>query len=209
MQRYVLQTTIPQLTNVFGLPPTSMQSLKPNFNTAPGHIMPIIKLQENAFNVESAVWDPKRSTITIDEVLKKPNASLIENPCIVPVSGFYIWKQTVKDALPFYVRIHSQPILGIAAFVSQQEDFRTHFTVLTKDANVLVQPIEPMMPAILEEKQYQAWLSGSAQEIIQRRFPHNLMIPDMTVFRVPDLVNDLANNGPELLQPIPKVRDED
>ncbi len=209
MQRYVLQTTFSQLTEAFGLPLAAKLSFKSNYNTAPGHIMPIIKWQKNAFSVELAVWNPKRSTITIDEIVKKPNSQMINTPCIVPISGFYIWKQTVKDALPFFVRIHSQPILGIAAFISNQGDFRTHFTVLTKEANVLIQPIEPVMPAILEQQQYQEWLSGSAQEIVQRRFAHNLMIPDMTVFRVPDLVNDLANNSPELLQPIPKLRDED
>lgn len=65
------------------------------------------------------------------------------------------------------------------------------------------------MPAILAPNQHNGWLIDETNNLIQSGFTHNTMIPDMTVFRVPDLVNDLSNNGPELLQPIPKLRDED
>jgi putative SOS response-associated peptidase YedK len=65
------------------------------------------------------------------------------------------------------------------------------------------------MPCILEPNEFDLWLNQQADTIAGNGFVANEMITDMTVFRVPDLVNGLSNNGPELIQPIPKVRDED
>lgn len=209
MQRYVLQSTLDQLLDEFGAISSPHQTLKSNFNAAPGHLMSIVYKSNDQLMMDFAVWDATQPTISIDDASQKTHMHFTEDPCIVPISGFYIWKETVNDPLPFFVRIHSQPILAIAAFLTKKGEFRNSFAVLTQSANVLIQPVEQQMPAILAPNQHNGWLIDETNNLIQSGFTHNTMIPDMTVFRVPDLVNDLSNNGPELLQPIPKLRDED
>lgn len=120
-----------------------------------------------------------------------------------------MWKQTVSDPLPFYVRIHSRKVLGIAGIITNYTEQRSRFRVLIRPANVLLQPLDKTMPCILEPDEYADWLEGNYRQILLDGFSKNLFMPDMTVFRVPDLVNNPANNSPELIQPIPKLKDED
>ncbi len=209
MQRYVLQTNSIELHEAFNANFELENTFDPTYNAAPGQILPILKCNRKSNIIELAIWDAQTPHIANDQALKPRHQHLIAAPCVVPISGFYVWNQVTKGSLPFYVRIHSQPIIGIAGFITQQDEYYKRFTILSREANVLLQPINKSMPAILDPTQYENWCIGSAPEIIRSGFQHTLIMPDMTIFRVPDLVNDLDNNGPELLQPIPKVKDED
>jgi putative SOS response-associated peptidase YedK len=211
MERFVLQTTANEIESIFGVIPKSISMMENTFNAAPGYLLPVIFSENGLKKIESCIWNPDNPTALLDEFIHKTNASsqLIKSSCIVPISGFYLWKQTVKDPLPFFVRIHSQPILGIPGYFSITEGSRKKFTVFTRSANVLLKPLDDLMPCILEPNEFDLWLNQQADTIAGNGFVANEMITDMTVFRVPDLVNGLSNNGPELIQPIPKVRDED
>lgn len=205
MERYVLQTDAEIVQSTFGVMVPDSGILSPTFNAAPGHTLPIIAKREQG--IFSAFWESDSSGIHIST---KDRTSLFADaqPCIIPANGFYMWKQTVNDPLPFYVRIHSRKLLGIAGVLITRNS-RVSFRVLTRASGVLLNPLSETMPCILEPNEYDGWLNGSEGQILAKGFSHNLFIPDMTVYRVPDLVNDLSNNAPELIQPIPKLREED
>ena len=211
MERFVLQTTANEITSIFGVTPNSTSMLDATFNAAPGYLLPSIYINNGSKAIESAIWNPDSPTIDINDFIRtnESKSLLIKNSCIIPINGFYLWKQTVNDPLPFYVRIHSQHILGIPGYFSILNESRKKFTVFTRDANVLLKPLDETMPCILENYQFDDWLFSEAHSIAQGGFTSNEMITDMTVFRVPDLVNNISNNGPELIQPIPKLREED
>ena len=83
------------------------------------------------------------------------------------------------------------------------------FAVLTMPANVLLKPLEETMPCVLEPADFNAWLNGDIKNIIASKFKDTALIPDLAVYRVPDLVNDPSQNSKELIQPIPKLREDD
>ncbi len=216
MERYVVNTDQETMNEVFGVSPTSSSILEPNYNAASGHSLPIICSKNNRRILESAIWGIRAggisiSSIDINDILENDTyrKSLETNACIVPMSGFYKWKKSVDDPLPFYTRIHTRDLLGITGFYIENNDTRNSFCIISKKANVLIQPIDDTMPCILNPEKFDAWLNGEAEAILKKGFDDFALLPEMTVVRVPDLVNDVSNNSPELIQPIPKLREED
>ena len=202
MERFVLNTKADELQEVFGVTDIPEGLLTPAFNAAPGHTLPVIVQQE----LKPAFWDMNKPTI----FLSSGKESFFERAqaCIIPINGFYMWKQTVNDPLPFYVRVHTRKLLGIAGILTSI-DGRSSFRVLIRESSVLLKPLDDIMPCILEPSEFYDWLRGEEQSVMANGFSHNLFLPDMSVYRVPDLVNDLSNNSPELIQPIPKLREDD
>ena len=216
MERYVLNTDKETMEEIFGVKLTSSSILEPSFNAAPGHSLPVIHSEKGSPIIESAIWgintgNGNLSSLDISEVLENDTYrnSLKTNACIIPANGFYKWKQTVDDPLPFYTRVHTRELLGIAGFLIEHDNSRNSFCVIRKQANVLIKPVDDTMPCILDPHKFDAWLSGEAEAILKKGFDDFALLPEMTVVRVPDLVNDVSKNFPELIQPIPKLRDED
>ncbi|HBQ60994.1 MAG TPA: hypothetical protein DD671_15605 [Balneolaceae bacterium] len=83
---------------------------------------------------------------------------LKQSPCIIPISGFYKWKESVEDPLPFYLRVITRDVTAVAGVcnVFQNKEGRSvhTFAALTMAANPLVEPLDDRMPAILEEKDF-------------------------------------------------------
>lgn len=211
MERFVLQTSAEEIEEYFGVSVKSKSKIEPTFNAAPGYVVPVIFNESGEKKIERCIWDPQSpSTFLVDFLQQSNSASiLIKHTGILPISGFYVWKKTVSDPLPFYVRIHSQTILGIPCIFTDNGANRKQFSVFTRSANVLLTPLDNSMPCILKPEHFDSWLLHQATDIVESGFDWNTMIPEMTVYRVPNLVNDLSNNRPELIQPIPKLRDED
>tara|TARA_R110000868_G_scaffold259361_13_gene517495 strand:+ start:5601 stop:6251 length:651 start_codon:yes stop_codon:yes gene_type:complete len=216
MERYVLNTEKETMEEVFGVTSPSLSILEPTFNAAPGHSLPIIFSNQGMPVLKSAIWGIEAgkiniSSLDIDDVLgnNKYRPLLKTNACIIPITGFYKWKQTVDDPLPFFIRIHTRELLGIAGFYLENDDARNSFCVITKSANVLIKPLDNTMPCIIDSQNTRSWLTGNAETILKTGFNDISLLPEMTTVRVPDLVNDLTNNFPELVQPIPKLRDDD
>lgn len=222
MKRYVLEADKSVIEETFGVKSDSDSLYEPNYNVISGNTMPIVIPKGEGRQIVSSVWglnqDGKEKKIVEadhEEVLKKKSLKELvqESPCIIPASGFYKWKETVDDPLPFYLRVLSQEVSGFAGIFSAFKNKDGHtlhsFAVLTMPANALVEPLDETMPVILNPKDYERWLHGGAAAMLEKGFSGNHLLPDMSVFRVPELVNDPANNSKELIQPIPKLRNYD
>lgn len=215
MERYVLQADIEEIVEQFEVKSQAETEFEKNFNIKPGTSVPIVIEQNGSPKLVNATWGLKvgkdsHHSISQEEVLKDQNLkSLVESSaCIIPASGFYKWKETVHDPLPFYLRVLSKEILPLAGIcMSEKKEYR--FAVITMPANALVEPLDKSMPCILDNSEYDQWLRGGALSRLEKGFHGNNLLPDMAVYRVPDLVNDTSKNSRELIQPIPKLRDDD
>ena len=222
MKRYVLEADKYIIEEVFGAKTDAESLFDPNYNVIPGTTMPIIVKDGDERAVISSEWglqqegvDDEFFEVSQEEVTEKESLKKMakNSPCIIPVSGFYKWKETVEDPLPFFLRVLTRDVTGLAGMYSsfKNENGRMvhSYAVITMPANALVEPLDDRMPVILEEKDYGRWLSGHAPEMLEKGFSGNHLLPDMSVFRVPELVNDPSNNAKELIQPIPKLRNYD
>jgi putative SOS response-associated peptidase YedK len=85
--------------------------------------------------------------------------------------------------------------------MQEQRDgtFTQAFVILTTRANTLMAPIHNRMPVVLEESQFDAWMDPNASDA-----PLPAMLrpaPDdwLTADPASPLVNNVKNQGPELL----------
>lgn len=222
MERYVLEAEKEDIEDAFGVGSRSEVMFEPNYNVMPGNVMPVIIKESGQNSVVTMKWGLKDSDDgAIKEEIESENLldneewskKLKKEPCIIPASGFYKWKETVEDPLPFYLRVISEDVTGLAGIYSTYKDENGRevkaFAILTMPANALVEPLDERMPVILKRGEYEKWLNGNGNSLIEKGFNADDLLPHMTVFRVPELVNDPSNNSKELIQPIPKLRNYD
>jgi len=222
MERYVLEADKEEIEAAFGVGSKSEVMFESNYNVMPGNVMPVIIKEDGQNNIVRMKWGLKNSSdsevrpeIESEQISDSPerNNKIEQQACIIPASGFYKWKETVEDPLPFYLRVISDDVTGFAGIYSTYNDENGRsvrsFAILTMPANALVEPLDDRMPVILKSNEYEKWINGQGTSLIQKEFNADDLLPHMTVFRVPELVNDPSNNSKELIQPIPKLRNYD
>jgi putative SOS response-associated peptidase YedK len=114
----------------------------------------------------------------------RPLAEQPAQRCIIPLTQFFEWSPKAypvegggarKGAMWFAVQ--DQPVFGVAGLWQETGD-RPGFAMVTCEANELVAPVHPKaMMVILAEADWEAWLTGSYDEIIalQKPYPAHLM----------------------------------
>lgn len=217
MERYVLHAEKEIVEEVFDVESSSESLYEASYNVFPGSPMPII-FHDSSREISSAVWGIENDKEVITNISKQDMQSemlktLNVRPCIIPASGFYLWKQSVDDTYPFYIRMLGREVLGLAGLYREIKDKQgkksIEFAVITKSSNVLLQPLEPTMPCILDPEDFGRWVKDYDHEVLESKFKEAQLIPDLAVYRVPELVNDPSKNSIELIQAIPKLRDTD
>ncbi len=222
MERYVLEASKDVIEEIFEVESSSEVIYEPNYNVIQGAVMPVILKQGGKRKIDTYEWGYKKdpsvegvSEIKVENVKESSDwdEALEKHACIIPASGFYKWKETVEDPLPFYLRVISEEVSGFAGICSVYEDENGRtvktFAILTMPANALVEPLDDRMPVILKSSDQDKWMNGEGKALIDKGFDADALLPNMTVFRVPELVNDPSNNSKELIQPIPKLRNYD
>lgn len=120
--------------------------------------------------------------------------------CIVPVSGFYEWKNVDGTKKPYFVTLKDGAIMSLAGLWDRFErDGEEVFScaVITTGANETMAPIHDRMPVILGPYDLNAWLSGLAEADILQPCPANRIVAT----EVSPYVNRIANHGPECIVP--------
>lgn len=125
---------------------------------------------------------------------------------IVPLAGFYVWQRVPAGYhQPHYVRLVNRAVFGVAAVWERAEandEVIESCALITVDANPLLTEIDPsaaQMPAILPSKDYDAWLSSSANQAYEllEPYPQNRMVRHP----VAPYVNHLEFDEPSLIRP--------
>lgn len=129
--------------------------------------------------------------------------------CLVPADGFYEWLRAGGERLPFHLRRNDG---GILCFAGLWEVWRPPgdddaallrtCTIITTGANAALAPIHDRMPVILPPETWDTWLDRSVTapaDVLPLLRP----APDDLLERTPvsKLVNNVRNDGPELLAP--------
>jgi len=133
--------------------------------------------------------------------------------CLVPVDGFYEWLRDGSTRRP--MRIHDpadRPLVLAGLWTGRQdpesEVWHRTFTIVTTRPNAFMARIHDRMPVVLPEASWAAWLDPAPREPGELRAllePRDDIMLD--AYPVPPLVNNVRNNGPELverLQPPPE-----
>jgi putative SOS response-associated peptidase YedK len=138
-------------------------------------------------------------------------AAFVKRRCIVPADGFYEWQRlSPRLRQPNYVRrVDGQP-MEFAGLWSiwrdptqpEAEPVRT-FSIITTAANAVLAPVHNRMPVILAPADRDLWLAPAPADTgelmgLLRPAPDDVL----ELFPVSRRVNDVRNEGPELVVPL-------
>lgn len=150
-----------------------------------------------------------------ETLLTKPafRTAIRSRRAVVPVSGYYEWRKLPPDELkdrkakiPYYIYPAEDELLALAGLWEIWRDaegnqLRT-FTIITTDANEDTAYVHDRMPVVLPLSSLDEWLSPDPlpEEALKR-----LMSPApsgvLRLTPVSPLVNDVRNDGPDLVVP--------
>jgi len=213
--RFLLTADPRALADYFTLPDFPAQM--PRYNIAPGQNVPVVVEADGARLLRTMRWGlvpswakdaavgfrsiNARSETAADKPVFR--AAFRRRHCLVPASGFYEWRASGKKKQPMLFR----PREGLFAFAGLWETWQDGAVkletcaVLTTAANGLVRPLHDRMPAVLDPKDFAAWLvpSGEKERDLQllRPYPADAM----TAAEANPWVNDARHEGPQCIEP--------
>lgn len=228
--RYTSSATMEDLAKIFQVEEIRTDPLPARYNVAP--TLPVyavaIRREHRALGtfkwglVPSWAKNPSTGNRMINAraegIETKPayRSALARRRCLIPADAFYEWqRRTAGDGrpagkLPYAIRRRDGQPMAFAGLWEVWRDpenpdadpLRT-CAIVTTEANDLMAPIHDRMPVVLDPGDWDQWLDPHvAAEKAQR-----LLVPAPSdwfeVFPVSSRVNNVANDGPELLDPIP------
>ncbi|MEV8038131.1 SOS response-associated peptidase [Streptomyces sp. NPDC086182] len=178
--------------------------------------------------VPSWAKDPKAGArminARVETVHEKPayRRAFAKRRCLLPADGFYEWQQ-VKDVAggkprkqPYFIHPEDEQVMALAGLyeywrnpeVEQDDDpaaWLTTCTIVTTEATDAAGRVHPRMPLALTPDHYDAWLDPHHQNTDDLR--GLLTRPadgHLAVRPVSQAVNNVRNNGPHLLDELPR-----
>jgi putative SOS response-associated peptidase YedK len=126
--------------------------------------------------------------------------------CLILADGFYEWKRNGKEKQPFrFMMQDEQPF----AFAGLWETWKKggeavhSCTIITTEANSLVEDVHDRMPVILGREQQQIWLDPSVEETAKLK---SLLVPydaaQMKAYEVSPMVNSPKNDIRDVAMPL-------
>ncbi len=220
--RYSLIAEIGQLALRFGFDAYGLEQ-PPRYNVAPTQPVLAVRGGERRLGsymrwglVPSGAREAPSGAPMInaraETVAERPSfrSALLRRRCLIPADGFYEWQRSAGRR-PVRITLASGEPFAFAGlwdtWRDPQGDVVESCTIITTEANELLQPIHDRMPVILPEDVEPLWLDGGMQDAAALV---SLLVPypseAMTAYEVSTLVNSAANDGPEVITPAQQGR---
>jgi putative SOS response-associated peptidase YedK len=131
--------------------------------------------------------------------------------CIVPADGFYEWVRTDDGRQAYHLhRADGRPLAFAGVWDSWRDrrlpdgERRVTCAIVTTRANESVRPVHDRMPVVLAPTAWEAWLEPSNDDLGELE---SFLVPApddlLAVEKVGRRVNDVRNDGPDLVVPVP------
>jgi putative SOS response-associated peptidase YedK len=219
--RFELHSTLEIITQIFGVLPRDIGfTIKPSYNIAPTHDIPVVVMNGKRRLVQSRwglipSWAKEEKTgysminARAETAAEKPafRSSFKKHRCLVIADGFYEWQKTEKEKQPFYIHLKTGKPMGFAGLYSiwsspEGEEINT-CTIIVTSANELLSPIHDRMPVILDTNDLDDWLNPAIEEPA-KLLP--LLKPfdgkKLELYKVSTKVNSPKNNSADLIKRI-------
>ena len=154
----------------------------------------------------------------METVAEKPafKKAFAKRRCLLPADGYFEWYGEVKGKKqPFFIRPADGGVLAMAGLYelwrdpsvpadAEADPWLWTVTVLTTTATDDLGRIHDRMPLLVEKQRYAEWLDPAVDDPDELR---GLLVPAapglLTAYPVATTVNNVKNNGPELVDPLP------
>ena len=143
-----------------------------------------------------------------DTVAEKPafRSAFKKRRCLVIADGFYEWQAGPGGKTPYYFQLKDQGPFAFAGLWERWEKGEEPVescTLITTDANGVVEPVHNRMPVILDPGSFDRWLDPSEQRVEALK-AMLVPLPDdsLTAHPVSKLVNNPRNESPQCIEPV-------
>ncbi len=144
-----------------------------------------------------------------ETVAEKPSFrdSLKRRRCLVLADGFYEWQKTSDAKRPMRIVMRTGEPFAFAGLWSEWKDpagsLIESCTIITTQANDMLQPIHHRMPVILPDELEDPWLDTALDESLTlTQFLAPYTDDALEAYEVSRLVNSASNTGPEVADPV-------
>jgi len=221
--RYTLTNPDPKRLKMrFGIDDPFEFDERPRFNIAPTDSVLAVRRKPEGRELGKLRWGlmpgrwaekPGRPLINAraETVSTQPayRESFKQRRCLLPADGFYEWKKLPTGKQPMWMARPERELFafaGIWAELERKDGEIVHSCALiTTEPNEMMRPIHDRMPVVLPEDVESTWLDPEADldELLEllRPAPEDLLV----AHEVGEGVNDVRQDGPELLEPPMKL----
>jgi putative SOS response-associated peptidase YedK len=137
--------------------------------------------------------------------------------CLVPADGWFEWRRTGKEKEPFYM---TDPSGASLAFGGIWESWRPKdgsadeplitFSIITTDSAGQLSTIHDRMPMIVPRDHWAGWLDPDESSVTDLLVPTpSDLVESLELRPISTLVNNVRNNGPQLLTRTEPTADSD
>lgn len=195
--------------------------IPPSYNIAPTQNIVIINNQGTK-QLVSCRWgflpswakDPsighKMINARAETVSTKPTfkSAFKKQRCLVIADGFFEWKNEKNRKVPYLIRLKSGKPFGFAGlynqWTSESGEKICTCTIITTEANELLEPIHDRMPVIIPRDKEDYWLNPSKdlEALMEMLKPYTS--EEMEMYEVSSKINYPKYNSPDVLEPILK-----
>jgi putative SOS response-associated peptidase YedK len=215
--RFVRYSSIQELIKEFGVEGPSFD-LKSSYNIAPSQEIAIV-INDRKKRLALCKWgfipswskDPKIGYKMInaraESVAEKPSfkGAFKSRRILIAADGFYEWQKKGKTKIPVYIRLKSGKPFGFAGLfnicTSPDGTQICTCTIITTEANSLLEPVHNRMPVIIGKGDHDKWLNpendGKKLKALLKPFSSE----DMDYYGVSTLVNSPSHNSPDCIKP--------
>lgn len=205
---------------------------EPDWNVTPRAVVPTVVQRPDRRTLEGMRWGLVPSwadspavgdrliNARVESVRDKPafQRAFRRRRCLIPADGFYEWQEVPgrRRKQPVFIRRRDGEPMAFAGLyevwrASDDDPWLVTCTIITTPANTLVAPVHDRMPALLSEPVWAEWLDRDNDDVDALA---SVLVPapddELEMWPVRPLVSDPANNGPELVEPLPDdERDDD
>lgn len=218
--RFTLRARLNSLLQQFAAEMVQEYDIIARYNIAPTQQVPIIRQVDGHRELSMVRWglvppwaDPEKplpmmNNARSEEVTEKQTfKSIIKNKrCLILADGFYEWEKIGKLKQPHYYGLRGfKPFAFAGLWQTWHNRDRPDdsCTIMTTIANELVGEIHDRMPVILSPNNYDLWLDPEMQEPAKLSYLYEpFPASEMASYLVSRNVNKVANQGPELIEPV-------
>jgi putative SOS response-associated peptidase YedK len=219
--RFVQERPASELAEIFSAEPL-VEDPGPRFNVAPTDEALVVVQREDRRAITAYRWgliphwaesvkagsrmfNARAETLTSSPAFRD---SLRRKRCLVPVEAFYEWRREGTVRQPYTIgRSDGRPLVLAGLWDGWRDpdldQVRRTFTIVTTAPNDTMATIHNRMPVMLDESDWSTWLdprSADLGELLAFLEPRDG--PELAITPVSQLVNNVRNDGPELVVPL-------
>lgn len=193
---------------------------QPRYNIAPTQPVAVLVDAGGAWEMKAYRWglvpffakDPSMGSRLInaraETVSEKPafRNAFRNRRCLLPADGFYEWRQEPNRKIPHYIHMKDDAPFAFAGLWERWDETGMESlytcTILTTNANPLMQAIHDRMPVILSRGERALWMDPGADLDALRSLLHPYEEDDLEEYTVSTRVNSPRFDGPECVAPV-------